>query len=117
MVRAGEALMPVPARASLLLAPTLLLWMSFAHAVDVWTVGMDNTRQGWNKSETVLTPANVPRLKKLREFSVLPPLLDLPVIAREEDVGHAPAAEIGGPRVMRVFEAALELGREALDEP
>ena len=62
--------MPVPARASLLLAPTLLLWMSFAHAVDVWTVGMDNTRQGWNKSETVLTPANVPRLKKLREFSV-----------------------------------------------
>jgi len=62
--------MPVPARDSLLLAPTLLLWMSFAHAVDVWTVGMDNTRQGWNKSETVLTPANVPRLKKLREFSV-----------------------------------------------
>jgi hypothetical protein len=62
--------MPVPARASLLLAPTLLLWMCLAHAVDVWTVGMDNTRQGWNKSETVLTPANVPRLKKLREFSV-----------------------------------------------
>jgi hypothetical protein len=61
--------MPVPARVSLLLALTLLL-SSLAHAVDVWTVGMDNTRQGWNKSETVLTPANVARLKKLREFAV-----------------------------------------------
>ena len=39
-------------------------------AVDVWTVGVNNTRQGWNKFETVLTPANVPRLKKIREFAV-----------------------------------------------
>ena len=30
----------------------------------------NNTRQGWNEFEIVLTPANVPRLKKLREFSV-----------------------------------------------
>jgi hypothetical protein len=59
-----------PFRTSMLLAPSLLVSMSLAHAVDVWTVGIDNTRQGWNKSETVLTPANVPRLKKLREFSV-----------------------------------------------
>ena len=59
-----------PSRTSLLLAPSLLVSMSLAHAVDVWTVGMDNTRQGWNKFEIGLTPANVPRLKKLREFAV-----------------------------------------------
>jgi hypothetical protein len=53
----------------LLVAPALV-WASFAHAVDVWTVGVNNTRQGWNKFETVLTPANVPRLKKIREFIV-----------------------------------------------
>jgi hypothetical protein len=47
-----------------------LVWVSFAQAVDVWTVGVNNTRQGWNKFETVLTPANVPRLKKIREFMV-----------------------------------------------
>jgi outer membrane protein assembly factor BamB len=62
--------MPSPSRTRLLLAPSLLISMSLAHAVDVWTVGMDNTRQGWNKFETVLTPANVPDLKKLREFPV-----------------------------------------------
>ena len=43
---------------------------SSAHAVDIWTVGVNNTRQGWNKFETVLTPTNVPRLKKIREFTV-----------------------------------------------
>ncbi len=59
-----------PSRTSLLLAPSLLVSMSLAHAVDVWTVGMNNTRQGWNRFEIGLTPANVPRLKKLREFSV-----------------------------------------------
>ena len=36
----------------------------------MWTVGVNNTRQGWNKFETVLTPANVPKLKKIREFIV-----------------------------------------------
>jgi hypothetical protein len=41
-----------------------------AGAVDVWTVGVNNTRQGWNKSETMLTAANVPRLRKIREFVV-----------------------------------------------
>ena len=54
---------------ALLVAPALV-WASFAQAVDVWTVGVNNTRQGWNKFETVLTPANVPRLKKIREFMV-----------------------------------------------
>lgn len=38
--------------------------------IDVWTVGMDNTRQGWNRSETTLTPANVSKLRKLHEFTV-----------------------------------------------
>src|SRR5215475_7158414 len=47
-----------------------LVSASFVQAVDVWTVGVNNTRQGWNKFETVLTPANVPRLKKIREFMV-----------------------------------------------
>jgi hypothetical protein len=54
---------------ALLVAPALIL-ASSAQAVDVWTVGVDNTRQGWNKFETVLTAANVPRLKKIREFPV-----------------------------------------------
>jgi len=53
-----------------LLVASGLLWPSLAGAVDIWTVGVDNTRQGWNRFETVLTPANVPRLKKIREFKV-----------------------------------------------
>src|SRR5262245_1668823 len=56
--------------ALVLLVASTLVWPSFAHAVDVWTVGVNNTRQGWNKFETVLTPANVPKLKKIREFMV-----------------------------------------------
>src|SRR5688572_28224296 len=56
--------------ALVLMAATSLVWASFAQAVDIWTVGVDNTRQGWNKFETVLTPANVPSLKKIREFNV-----------------------------------------------
>jgi hypothetical protein len=52
------------------LAAALLLYCALTHAVDIWTVGIDNTRQGWNRFETVLTPANAPRLKKLREFVV-----------------------------------------------
>jgi hypothetical protein len=56
--------------ALILMAATSLVWASFAQAVDIWTVGVDNTRQGWNKFETVLTPANVPSLKKIREFNV-----------------------------------------------
>lgn len=41
-----------------------------AHAIDIWTAAVNNTRQGWNKFETILTPASVPGLKKLREFPV-----------------------------------------------
>ncbi|MGZ8144872.1 MAG: hypothetical protein ACXWTG_11980, partial [Methylosarcina sp.] len=48
----------------------LLLLAAPAYAVDIWTVGVNNTRQGWNKFETVLTAANVPGLKKIREFAV-----------------------------------------------
>ena len=43
---------------------------ALAQGVDIWTVAVNNTRQGWNKSETILTPANVPKLKKIREFVV-----------------------------------------------
>ena len=43
---------------------------TLAQGVDVWTVGVDNTRQGWNRFETVLTPVSVPKLRKLREFMV-----------------------------------------------
>src|SRR5262245_54060408 len=41
-----------------------------AQGVVVWTVGVNNTRQGWNRFETVLKPTNVPKLKKIREFLV-----------------------------------------------
>jgi hypothetical protein len=43
---------------------------ALAQGIDVWTVGVNNTRQGWNRFETVLTPATVPRLRKIREFVV-----------------------------------------------
>ena len=57
-------------RTSVLVLTGLLASASWLQAVDVWTVGVNNTRQGWNKFETVLTPANVPKLKKIREFTV-----------------------------------------------
>ena len=57
-------------RTSVLVLAGLLASASWLHAVDVWTVGFNNTRQGWNRFETVLTPANVPKLRKLREFPV-----------------------------------------------
>src|ERR671923_438271 len=56
--------------ALLLIAAPALVSAPSAQAVDIWTVGVNNTRQGWNKFETVLTPANVPNLKKIREFIV-----------------------------------------------
>jgi hypothetical protein len=62
--------MTLPRRASALLSIAALFWASGVHAVDVPTVGINNTRQGWNKLETVLTPATVPNLKKVREFLV-----------------------------------------------
>jgi len=57
-------------RTTVLVLTGLLASASWLQAVDVWTVGVNNTRQGWNKFETVLTPANVPKLKKIREFTV-----------------------------------------------
>ena len=54
---------------ALIVLPTLFL-ASTSNAFDAPTVGVNNTRQGWNKFETVLTPANVPRLRKVREFMV-----------------------------------------------
>ena len=38
--------MPSPSRTSLLLAPSLLVSMSLAHAVDVWTVGIEQYAPG-----------------------------------------------------------------------
>ena len=55
---------------ALMIAAPALFVAPAARAVDVWTVGVNNSRQGWNKFEAVLTPANVPRLKKIREFNV-----------------------------------------------
>jgi hypothetical protein len=57
-------------RASALVSIVALGATSLVHAVDIWTVGVNNTRQGWNRFETVLTPANVPKLRKIREFAV-----------------------------------------------
>jgi hypothetical protein len=62
--------MTLLSRASALMSIAALVSASLAHAVDVTTVGINNTRQGWNKFETVLTPTSTPRLKKIREFLV-----------------------------------------------
>ena len=57
-------------RTSALVVLAALATASAAGAVDIWTVGVDNTREGWNKFESVLTVATVPKLRKLREFTV-----------------------------------------------
>ena len=57
-------------RTSALVLIAALASAALVQAVDVWTVGVNNTRQGWNKFETVLTAANVPKLRKIREFMV-----------------------------------------------
>ena len=57
-------------RASAFICTAALAGTTAVHAVDVPTVGINNTRQGWNPLETVLTPASVPNLRKLREFLV-----------------------------------------------
>ena len=62
--------MTLLSRTSALVLMAALVSASLVQAVDVWTVGVNNTRQGWNRFETVLTPANVPKLKKIREFIV-----------------------------------------------
>ena len=54
-------------RTGALVLMTALASASALQAVDVWTVGINNTRQGWNRFETVLTPATVPKLRKIRE--------------------------------------------------
>jgi hypothetical protein len=62
--------MPLRSRASALISIAALVSTASVQAVDVSTVGINNTRQGWNKLETDLTPQSVPRLKKIREFLV-----------------------------------------------
>jgi hypothetical protein len=60
----------LPARVSSSMFIAVLCFGLRVSALDVPTAAVDNTRQGWNKSETALTRASVPRLKKLREFVV-----------------------------------------------
>ncbi|HEY7190934.1 MAG TPA: hypothetical protein VH436_30490 [Vicinamibacterales bacterium] len=62
--------MTINVRTSALAVIAALLLTSALQAIDVWTVGVNNTRQGWNRFETVLTPTNVPKLRKIREFAV-----------------------------------------------
>jgi len=76
-------------RTTVLVLTGLLASASWLQAVDVWTVGVNNTRQGWNKFETVLTPANVPALKKIREFAVDEKIdVSPPVRAKADDANH-----------------------------
>jgi hypothetical protein len=65
-----ETIMTLLSRTSGLVLMATLICAPGAHAVDISTVGVNNTRQGWNRFETVLTAANAPRLKKIREFVV-----------------------------------------------
>src|SRR6185437_4900621 len=44
-----------------------------------------------------------------------PPGVDARVVARQQYVGHGPATEVGGTRVVRILEAPAELGRKALE--
>src|SRR5215213_10093439 len=62
--------MTLPSRTSAFISIAALTVASSVHAVDVPTVGINNTRQGWNKFETELTPASVAGLQKVREFLV-----------------------------------------------
>mgnify|MGYP003578879778 CR=1 FL=1 len=64
------AIMTSLLRTSALVLIVALGATSLLSAIDIWTVGVNNTRQGWNSVETVLTAANVPKLPKLREFVV-----------------------------------------------
>jgi hypothetical protein len=61
----------VVSRANALLSIIAVVLASPAHAIDVSTVGINNTRQGWNRFETELTPASVASgLRKIREYPV-----------------------------------------------
>jgi hypothetical protein len=67
-----------------MIAAPALVSVSVAQGIDVWTVGINNTRQGWNRFETVLTPANVPKLKKIREFVVDEKIDVTPLVVKDK---------------------------------
>jgi hypothetical protein len=66
----GNTAMKSPIGTGCLMLVAALLSPPHARAVDVWTAAVDNTREGWNRSKTILTSANVPRLRKMHEFAV-----------------------------------------------
>ena len=65
-----------------LLGLPVLASPSLAQGIDIWTVGVDNTRQGWNRFETILTPATVPKVRKIREFAVDEKIDVTPLVVR-----------------------------------
>ena len=70
--------------ALVMIAAPALVSVSVAQGIDVWTVGINNTRQGWNRFETVLTPANVPKLRKIREFVVDEKIDVTPLVVKDK---------------------------------
>jgi hypothetical protein len=48
------------ARVVVLVAGLVQASAALAQGIDVWTVGVNNTRQGWNRFEAVLKRATVP---------------------------------------------------------
>src|ERR1700747_2045194 len=56
------------------------------------------------------------RRARPRAALLAPPRVDAPVIAREQHLGNAPAAELGGAGVVRVLDRAVERRAERLLE-
>ncbi len=48
----------------------MLALAAVARAVDITTVGVDNSRDGWNRFETVLNPTNVPDFEAVARTGV-----------------------------------------------
>src|ERR687885_594496 len=92
-----------------------LIASTIATAPAIVKIQSSATRQpcgrfGNRRSIGFLTSTRSPRARLLA-----PPLVDLRVVAGDEHVGYAPAAELGRPRVVRVLEAALERSGERLE--
>ena len=86
-----------------------LIASTIATAPTIVTIQSIATRHG-RGSPRVEPVDRVPHPALLDPALLAPPLLDPRVVARQEHVRHPPAAELGGPRVVRVLEPAVELG-------